>query len=63
MTYDDPIITYDGLPTEAFFGQLLAKVEAVPAATIAAAQITPIHADVKAGQPSVAAAVWAHVLP
>jgi hypothetical protein len=45
MTYDDPLITYDGTPTEAFFGQLLAKVEGVPAATLAAAQITPIHAS------------------
>ena len=45
MTFDDPMITYDGAPTEAFFGQLLAKVEATPAAILAAAQITPIYAD------------------
>jgi hypothetical protein len=32
----------------------------IAAAILAAAQITPIHADVKAGQSSVSAAVWAH---
>ena len=35
----------------------------IAAAILAAAQITPIHSDVKAGQVSVADAVWAYNLP
>ena len=35
----------------------------IAAAILAAAQITPIHSDVKAGQPSVADAVWSKALP
>ena len=38
MTFDDPLITYDGAPTDVFFAQLLAKVEATPASTVAALQ-------------------------
>lgn len=50
MTFDDPLITYDGAPTDTFFVRLLAKVEDIPQATLAAAQITPIHAEIAANQ-------------
>ncbi len=35
----------------------------IAAAILAAAQITPIHSDIKLGQSSVATAVWNHALP
>jgi hypothetical protein len=25
MTFDDPVVTYDGLPTDAYFGALMLK--------------------------------------
>lgn len=37
--------------------------ESIAAAILAAAQITPIHADVRAGQTGIADAVWAKALP
>ena len=40
--YDDPLITYNGQPTDAFFVQLLAKIEATPGATVTALQATTI---------------------
>ena len=47
MIYDNPIITYDGAPTDAFFAQLLAKVEATPLATVTALQATTIPVNIK----------------
>ncbi len=45
--YDDPLVTYDGLPTDALLNQMMAKLDAVPAGVITAAQATPIHANTK----------------
>ena len=60
--YDDPLITYNGQPTDAFFSQMNAKVAEVherlvlnagpsaadiAAAVLAMAQITPIYSDVR----------------
>lgn len=47
MTFDDPLITYDGAPTDVFFAQLLAKVEATPASTVVAINATTIPVDVQ----------------
>ena len=60
--YDDPLITYNGQPTDAFFNQMNSKVDEVhgrlglnagpsaadiAAAVLALAQITPIYSDVR----------------
>ena len=47
MIYDNPLITYDGAPTDAFFVQLLAKVEATPLATVTALNATTIPVDAR----------------
>ena len=47
MIYDNPLITYDGAPTDAYFNQLLAKVEATPLATVTALNATTIPTDVR----------------
>ena len=47
MIYDNPIITYDGAPTDAFFVQLLAKIEATPGATVTALNATTIPVNIK----------------
>ena len=47
MIYDNPLITYDGAPTDAFFVQLLAKVEATPLATVTALNATTIPVDIR----------------
>ena len=45
--YDDPLVTYDGLPTDAFMNQLMVKLDAVPADVLSAAQTTPIFSNVQ----------------
>lgn len=45
--YDDPLVTYDGLPTDAFMNQIMVKLDAIPADVLSAAQTTPIHANTK----------------
>ena len=60
--YDDPLIAYNGQPTDAFFNQMNAKVDElhgllglnagpsaadIAAAVLAMAQITPIYSDVR----------------
>lgn len=47
MIYDDPLITYDGLPTDAYLNQILTAVNATPSATVAALQGTTIPVDVQ----------------
>ena len=45
MTYNDPLITYNGAPTDAFFAQMMAKLTSAPADTVAALQATTIPVD------------------
>ena len=45
--FDSPLIDFEGRPTDAFFAQLLLKVEGVPTAVLAAAQAAPIHSDMQ----------------
>ena len=45
MIYDDPLITYDGAPTDAYFNQLLNAAQNAPsAADIAAAVLAALNA-------------------
>jgi hypothetical protein len=47
MTYDDPVVTYDGTPTDAFFAQLMAQLQANPENTVAALKAETIPVDVQ----------------
>ena len=47
MTYNDPLITYNGAPTDAFFAQMMAKLTSAPADTVAALQATTIPVNIK----------------
>ena len=67
MTYNDPLITYNGAPTDAFFAQMMAKLTSAPADTVAALQATTIPVNATQGAWPTATenadAVWSKTLP
>ena len=58
--FDSPLIDFEGRPTDAFFAQLMVKVEGIPAAVLAAAAVAPIKAEIVAGQGTIADKIAAH---
>jgi hypothetical protein len=47
MIYDDPLVTYDGTPTNAYFNQLLSAVQDNPANTVIALNSATIPVDIR----------------